>query len=104
MAFISDQSDCARPPAKFNQELVVHIKMHNLLRSGAIVRSTPCDEYVVGNQTIDEDQQIKASPTNLAYVPDKLLQAHATSAQVVAHGPPTLIERVMMGIGSTPTT
>jgi hypothetical protein len=32
MAFNLGQSDCARPPAKFKQELVDHIKMNNLLR------------------------------------------------------------------------
>jgi hypothetical protein len=52
MAFKLDQSDCARPPAKFNQELVHHITMHNLLRSGVIVRLAPFDGYVEDNQTI----------------------------------------------------
>jgi hypothetical protein len=73
VAFNLNQSDCVRPMAKFNQESVDHIKMYNLLRSGAIVRSAPFDEYVEDNQTIDEDQQIKARLTRLAYyVPDKL--------------------------------
>jgi hypothetical protein len=46
--FDLEQSDFARPPAKFNQELVDRIKMHNLLRSGVIVRSAPFDGYVPG--------------------------------------------------------
>jgi hypothetical protein len=58
--------------AKFNQELVDHIKMYNLLRSGVIVRSAPFDEYVEDHQTIHEDQQMNASPTRPSYVPDKL--------------------------------
>jgi hypothetical protein len=72
MAFRLDQFDCARPSAKFNQELVDHIKMHNLLRSGVMVRSAPFDEYVKDNQTIYKYQQINAILTRLACVPDKL--------------------------------
>jgi hypothetical protein len=36
MAFNLGQSDYARPSAKFKQELVDHIKMHNLLRSASL--------------------------------------------------------------------